>query len=854
MLAAVLLPGCSETSQAEAGQPEGGRPNWAERYLENDPASWTEWRNSLAPEGEAVDLPLAKDGGSDYVIVVPRDATAQEERAASELRLWLGKITGADFPVVTDAAQPRPRELSVGATNRRTAAAKQAQDDAGAHGYALKTDGERLFFLGGSGPLNAVMAFLEEDLGLRWYTGARLDGWSEHRDATEAQPWHDAGVVRYPEDTSLTAAVVPRSRRPGIEMRRHTFFHFGYRPLGLRNRLNFGWDDHNGYQYAFANGRFAAHSFHRLVSPDKYFEDHPEYFSLIDGERRWKRGQLCLTNADVVKIASNKAISVLQNQPPKHRFLSVSPMDYHNYCECDDCMAVMERTGAFSGLLIEFVNKVAKRVEREVPDATLVTLAYWISRKPPEADMRVRDNVAVWLALDRNSSFDWPYHTYYDGKFADASVVQRVQHHAVFAELSERDLFARWREVSPRMWLWMYPGQYRNTFAPMPLERAIAGNLRFAAEKDVEMAYVQGHSSDQPREHMKAWVRAKLLWNPDLDVHALEQDFIWGGYYGAAAAAVAEYNDLLVRHAARYNDFDKRRDWIYGIHDEGMFRHGFVAKAREILDRGIAAAESEDVRERVKLLKFGVVYVEAAKLFVQMRDGETAPDGKRYEAVMQEFAGMADELEVAEMRGRFYPGSSSVNFYDGDRNIKTVEEFVNAMKRRKAVREGAERLPQEAWGEWHFREDPENVGMKEKWYAGGDVRGSDAWQAVPVPAFLSETEVGKLRGFGWYHTTLNLSEGRHDFPLELRFEGVDEQAWVYVNGHYTGEHTLESERIEGEAVTVEDLWNAPFSLTIPDHRLRPGENHVYVRIHNKRGDAGIHRPVRALLHPADGDE
>ena len=846
-----MLTACSGNAEAETSDTRPSLPNWAERYLAEEPEPWTEWRNSLAPEGEGTKLSLAQNGETDYVIVVPRNASPQEARAASELRLWLGKITGADFPVVTDATEPQPRELSVGTTNRLGKTAKRAKKEAGPFGYALVVEDERLFFLGGSGPLNAALAFLEEDLGVRWYTGKGLHSWSEHRDAVEAETWHDEGVTRLPEDASLTATVVPRTERPGIEMRRHTYYHFGYRPLGLRNRVNFGWDDSNGYQYAFADGKFAGHTFHRLVPPDKYFEDHPEYYSLIDGERRWKKGQLCLTNEDVVTIAANKAIEVLKNAPPKHRYISVSAMDNPNVCECDSCMKVQKRTGAYSGVVLEFVNDIAARVEKAVPDATIATLAYWQTRKPPEIDMRARDNVAVWLALDRNSSFDWPYHSYYDEKFADASVVQRERSETVFAELSEWELFERWREISPRLWFWMYPGQYRNTFAPMPIGRAIAGNLRFAAENGVEMVYMQSHSSDQPREHMKAWVRSKLHWNPGLDVHELEQDFIWGGYYGKAAAEVAAYNDLLVRHAAKYNDFERRRDWIYGIYDEGMFRHGFIEEAREILNRGTARAEDEDVRWRVKLLKFGVVYVDAAKLFVQMRDGETPPDAERYEAVLQEFVAMAEELEVEDMPGRFYKGTSKVNFYDGDRNIGRVDEFVNAMKRERSVRHGAERLPDSAWGAWHFRADPENAGVEKKWYADKNVGESEAWRSVPVPAHLSTTEVGSLKGFGWYHTTLDLTEGRHEFPVELRFEGVDEQAWVYVNGHYIGEHTLESEHVVGQAITVKQLWDRPFSIKVPNYRLNKGENHVFIRIHNSEGDAGIHDPVSALLYSPD---
>jgi hypothetical protein len=36
-----------------------------------------------------------------------------------------------------------------------------------------------------------------------------------------------------------------------------------------------------------------AHTFYKLVSPDTYFEKHPEYFAMVDGKRKGHEAQLC---------------------------------------------------------------------------------------------------------------------------------------------------------------------------------------------------------------------------------------------------------------------------------------------------------------------------------------------------------------------------------------------------------------------------------------------------------------------------------------------------------------------------------------------------------------------------------
>ena len=74
------------------------------------------------------------------------------------------------------------------------------------------------------------------------------------------------------------------------------------------------------------------------------------------------------------------------------------------------------------------------------------------------------------------------------------------------------------------------------------------------------------------------------------------------------------------------------------------------------------------------------------------------------------------------------------------------------------------------------------------------------------------------------------------------FAGVDEQAWVYLNGKQIGEH---SEKSEKKAFTA--LYDEPFIVEVPVDQLKAGaENVLHVRVHNQAGAGGIWRPVHAL--------
>ena len=120
-----------------------------------------EWTNSLKPKGQpAASLTLATDGQSDYVIVIPSEPTPQDRKAADELTLWLGKMTGVRFLTVADSQPPRETEISIGKTNRlRDANIPEAKADLAAEGYAIGVEGKRLYLLGGRkrGAINGVV-------------------------------------------------------------------------------------------------------------------------------------------------------------------------------------------------------------------------------------------------------------------------------------------------------------------------------------------------------------------------------------------------------------------------------------------------------------------------------------------------------------------------------------------------------------------------------------------------------------------------------------------------------------------------------------------------------------------------
>jgi len=110
-------------------------------------------------------ITLARNGQTEYRVVVAGDAIAPERHAAEELAHFLEESTGAEFPIVgPDEAGDGPLIL-VGQGERAGDTTALGTD-----GLIVLTQGEDLILAGGvpRGTLYAVYDFLEDVVGCRW--------------------------------------------------------------------------------------------------------------------------------------------------------------------------------------------------------------------------------------------------------------------------------------------------------------------------------------------------------------------------------------------------------------------------------------------------------------------------------------------------------------------------------------------------------------------------------------------------------------------------------------------------------------------------------------------------------------
>ena len=299
-------------------------------------------------------LILSNQGQTQYRIVVAKNAPQGEQQAARELAKYLNQMTGAYFPITSDDADASEFELVIGDTRRKS------MDDIPEHlrsdnweGFTLLRDGTKLYIMGNipRATLYGVYDFLDVELGVRFLTPE---------------------ATHVPAKAKLKVAMESRSYGPAIE--RRTIWEGG-NGVVIQNRLNgvsFGHlgDELGGVKWL---GR-PTHTFNVLVPMDTYFDEHPEYYSEIDGKRlREYDGlitQLCLTNPDVLKIATNTAKSWLgpevKSRPQIKHVISVTVNDSPWFCKCAPCVAINKEEGVVEGgTKMRFVNAIAKTLQEE---------------------------------------------------------------------------------------------------------------------------------------------------------------------------------------------------------------------------------------------------------------------------------------------------------------------------------------------------------------------------------------------------------------------------------------------------------------------------------------------------------
>ena len=574
---------------------------------------------------------LVSNGKSDCKIFVSQNALKPEKYAAGELQKYIHQISGASLPIV-DKAKPGDKLIYVGFQGVPAPLLKELKPaDFGNEEYIIRSDGKALLIAGGGprGTLYGVMGYLSDHLGCRWYTRE---------------------VIKIPEKKTISLGKIEDRQKPS----------FDYREVCWREAYDVQWSVHNrlipsrlsipdslGGSFVIYPTR--GHTFYLLLPPEKYFASHPEYFSEVNGTRKGREAQLCLTNPDVFKIATAKVFDWIRENPNATTY-SVTQNDGEGFCECKNCKKIDDDEGSHAGTLLQFVNKIADSVKKVYPQVKLQTFAYAYTEIPPKT-VRPADNILVELC-------------HYN--YCSAHALESCSNHRTFTERLER-----WLEISDKVTVWDYCTNFAHYLMPFPNFETFKKDVKYYKNHRAYGLYAEGANTVGPDGggefgELRSWVFSQLMWNADREPQALIDEFV-NNVYGPAGKHITQYIRLLhdqVRADSVYFSI-----WNIPM-DMNYLSPETIQKADSIFELARKAAGNDAaLQRRIELAYLPVIYTKLSFYAIggtgYLSTENAGPLIKRFEEILE-------WKKIANLNVYEDPAASLSAFVT---NLKTIDRY-----------------------------------------------------------------------------------------------------------------------------------------------------------------------------------
>ena len=726
----------------------------------------------LTPMVAAADVALVRESKPVATIVAVGDAGAAPAR---ELQLYVERISGTRLDIVSPAEAPATGAVFVGAAG--DFAGPPLSVKLGAQAFARKTAGGNLYLVGGdqNGVRYAVSDLLE-DFGCRWF-----------------MPGEIGEIV--PQAKTIIARDCDIVERPAFESRQ-MWYAWGAATPEAAQRLA-DWQRHNKVGYLpFGHG----HNFSGTVPPDKYFDEHPEYYSLINGKRR--PSQLCTTNPDVIRIAT-EAANRFFDEHPDYISYSLCPDDNASFCQCPTCRALdiemdphlKDRPNVTDRLMV-FWNAVAEGVQERHPGKRVAMYAYINHTLPPK-----REQVHPGVMPIVTTSVFCPMHSVADPGCASRQELRRI--------------LEGWTGLAKHVYIYEYDPIPGYAELPCPLFGAHARSMKVYRDLGIEGFSFETHQS-WATAFPNFYMLARLTWNPDEDPQAILDDMC-EKFFGPAAAPMRRYyrvvNDAFSRTSAHTTWGTKGLNDVPAIWSPEIMR-----ECRAALDEALAKAGDDMTRRRVEMVDLGFQYLEA---FRAMLDGPerdydaAAAAAERCGALIDRMFAISDDYIVA---------------HDAHNRVDELKaNLVRYFTRSQAFRRSTDiiaALP----AQWRFHLDPGNSGVREGWAARWFVDWD--WPRIRTDQMWFRQLGEPVTGYGWVRTRVFVPEEFRGRRVMLRIGALDEQGWIYVNGR-------PAHRRKGETY---DAWRQPFECDITRFIEFGEQNTIAVRAYAERTLGGLWQP------------
>lgn len=776
------------------------------------------WLSLCLAVGRTQDLFITNQGKSEAAIVVSPSAGKWEKQAADDLAKYIELMSGvrpalantddaiaaalkASTPLLIVGDEALKAEPAL-----RSALTKVAKSTPilRADAIALKRSGNRVY-LGGTNDDCHYFAAAEllHRWGCRWYLPTDIG------DCIPQQPTLKIGNLDY-------------AYAPPFEVRNYWIAwngsNAGQQEFMHRNRMNTGVGVPSGH----AIGKYVK----ELIPPGKTVYNVP---IADDATAEHVAAKIAPQFAAGKDISLGMEDGIYQSDSATDKLLRANLYDKY--------FMVPSLTDPFMVLY----NKVANILLKQHPDSTakIGFLAYSNITLPPQRDIVAAKPLVAYLApIDID-----PIHGMDDPKSP--------------ARQEYREMMYRWAKVMEgRVVIYDYDqGMLVWRDIPNPSIQSIRQDI-----KHYRKAGILGISTESrgamATTFLNLYVRGRLFWDPETDVDALLSEF-YDKFYGPAAKPMAAYWGAI--HDAWGKSIVSEHEYFVA---PAIYTPELMQELRKHLDA--AGLLSLPLRREVGVDRNDMLYLERlrfARQSFEVLDAymtmvrAAATEGDYKTAVAAGERGLAARLELAKMNSTFTTrvigvaaetDKADAAWWPGEvRQYRSLLEFTDGPKGKLVLKTPLE---------WAFRRDPNDTGVASGWaYKPADLawwnsqkeRGPAAHQNNPGQWEMLRTDLymqaqGVLTpdnhsytGYGWYRTNVKIDAKQAKENLHIRFPGVFNECWLYVNGYLVGHR-------EQKAMWWNNDYRFEWDVDLSG-ALRAGDNTLTLRIHNPHHFGGIFR-------------
>jgi hypothetical protein len=365
---------------------------------------------------------------------------------------------------------------------------------------------------------------------------------------------------------------------------------------------------------------------------------------------------------------------------------------------------------------------------------------------------------------------------------------------------------------------------------------------------------------------LNLYLRARLLWNPDEDVDALLAEF-YPKFYGPAAEPMRVYWSTI---------FDAWENTICTEHEHFVAPAIYTPEVMAVLAKQIREAEGiinslrvqgrtltrneQQYVERMRFTRYS--YDITAGYMSMVRAAATDCDYRK--AVAAGERALAVREQLTDMNGTF---TTYRNYKVEHRGYAWWPGEVKQYRELLPLIDGTQgKLITMLPVDWAFRRDPQRKGLKAGydtkpvdltyWTAHKDEYDAeslkdypiDQWEMLRVDLYaqaqgIRHPDSQSFLGDMWYRTDVDLTADQTRGPVHLRFPGLFNECWLYVNGKQV------AHREQGKLYWLNDYrfeWDVDLT-----GKLNPGQNTIALRCNCEHHFGGMFR--RPFLYRAVGE-